>query len=195
MIIRRVMKIGKRMGAAGGWPVSCLLLSLLMGCAPTLSKTPKDLRGEAWDAFRAVEAIKQLEASNPAEALQAYGKILQKEGKFSQSFHQYQRALQTSLGWMQDGIQGHSLDEEAALGFPDIYVRRVLLVVRAHQGLARIHAAQGHWIDAERHATDAIETMAKRVHVPFFRVQSQIESYQLLHFKTYMESRGRSVGL
>jgi hypothetical protein len=103
MIGHRV--ITKRTGAAECWLLSYLLLSLLTGCAPTLSITPKDLRGEAWDGFRAVEAIQQLESSKSAEALQAYEKVLQKEAKFSQSFQQHQKVLQTSLSWLQGGVR------------------------------------------------------------------------------------------
>lgn len=156
-----------------------LCVEASVGCAPTLSKTPMDLRGQAWEAFRAVEAAKVLEHSSPQEARKAYENALQEEAKFGQSFQYYQGILQSALAGMQGG-GGQTLPDEAALGFPDVYARHVLRVVKAHQGIARAHAAQGRWNDAEKHATEAVEIMGKRAHAPFFRLQSHIESYQLL---------------
>jgi hypothetical protein len=73
------------------------------------------------------------------------------------------------------------MSQEAALGFPDIYALHLLAAVTAHQGIARIKRDQNQWSEAEKHALDAIDIMAKRAHSPHLRVVSQIESYRLLH--------------
>lgn len=158
----------------------CFLLGLLGGCGPTLSKTPKDLRGDAWDAFRAVEGAKKLEQSNPKEAATIYERAIQNETKFGQPFQHYQTLLQGSAAAMQNGSAGTILPQEASLGFPDVYARHLLTAVCAHQGLARVHALQGRLSDAEKHATDALDIMTNRGHSPFFRAQSQVESYRIL---------------
>lgn len=158
----------------------CFCLGVSVGCAPTLSKTPMQLRGDAWQAFRAVDAAREVESSNPQEAIQVYEKSLQEEAKFGQPFRHYQTILQGALSEMQGSSGRQTLSEEAALGFPDVFARHLLTTVKAHQGIGRAHAVQGHYPEAEKHATEAVEIMAKRAHAPFFQLQSHIESYQLL---------------
>jgi len=157
-----------------------LCIGVSVGCMSTGSRTPMQLRGDAWQAFRTVDAAKKMESSSPQDAIQVYEKSLQEKAKFGQPFPHYQAILQSALSEKQGFWRRQILSEEAALGFPDVFARHVLTTVQAHQGIARAHAAQGHWPEAEKHATESVGIIVKRAHAPFFLLQSHIESHQIL---------------
>jgi tetratricopeptide (TPR) repeat protein len=158
------------------------------GCAHH-GKTLGEFQGEAWEHYRAVEALDSIESSSPKDAVKGYEAILAKENNIDLPMNRYQETLQKALQKIQQDPNGTDLPEEAAFGIPEIYARHLQTAVKAHQGLARVYLKQGQLPKAEEHATAAVDLLLKRANSPAFMTERLIESYGIL--KDIYEKQGK----
>jgi tetratricopeptide (TPR) repeat protein len=165
-----------------------ILLIVIGGCAHV--RTLGEFQGQAWEQYRTVEALTSIEPSDPEKAVKGYEAILAQTSKVEYPINRYQETLQKALETIQKDPDGADLPEEAALGVPEIYARRLQTAVKAHHGLARVHVKQGNLPKAEEHATAAVDLLLKRSNSPAFMTERLIESYGLL--KSIYEQQGKT---
>lgn len=171
------------------WAIGCkshwsavaglLLTAVLSGCTPSPIIDGAYLRGPSNAALRMVEGAEKIENSNAAEALSQYQQALD-SAKIDQGFADYQKAFAEEIQAYQQSNGQAGLSKEAGLGVPEVFARRVLANVRAHQGLARIYLAQKEWIKAEAEATEAINVMKGCQFCPYANARSLRESNRIL---------------
>ena len=157
-----------------------LAASIMAGCAKP-SKYFHDYQGLANSDIRRVEQANMLEKERPQEAIAIYKAVVDSSEGFKYTIEHYDKKLRDSLTNFQGGGNSASLSEEAALGIPRIYLRRLKAVVAAHHGLARVSLKEGKTAEAGEHATQALALVRQRGGpFPAFTVSSLKVSYDLL---------------
>lgn len=171
------------------WAIGCkfhwrtvpglVLTVALSGCTPTSIIDGAYLRGPSNAALRIVEGAEKIESSNVAEALSQYQQALA-AASIEQGFADYQKVFAEELQAYQDSQGQAKISRDAGMGVPEVFARRVLANVRAHQGMARVYLAQKEWGKAETEANEAINVMKGCSFCPYASARSLRESNRIL---------------
>jgi hypothetical protein len=125
------------------------------------------------------QALRVLEAKDPARAKKGYDDFLKKAVVPQHPFPTYAQRLENEMKSL-SRYDHHVMDPQAAWGLPEVYDRQVRAVAEAHMGLARLALARSDWPEVESRAKQALELTNKKALSPVVMAREGIASYELL---------------